>query len=394
MGNKKRIWVAAVLIIAAVITVCAVLPLKSAADHALRISGLLQPWLSGNNQTMHLAASARINGVPLETESDISLVTEDGISFLVLERQGTAVYVADNVLFLENGKAFKLGDKLQTRTASYEKLLPCIGALYDTLRITVRETQEETAYSVTVTGAQVDTLLSAASLGEASAGIEKLELCLTERNGELARILFTGSGNFQGTTVSLKVTLSGFRVLGDCPIPEAVKQGAATVDPDGLFSLSEDLYRLVLALAPFGDGKSIDADLHLRGDCGLIQLDTRLRLSDLQTGANGQLDPEKLRTLPEMLGWLCMEGEIRCTQSDGAFLYTLALDEQSMQELSRMILPEIRQYGVDLTEGSLCVVLENNAITSMELSIGGKISVLSVKVPASIAAVFTFHYEP
>jgi hypothetical protein len=343
---------------------------------------------------MHLAASARINGVPLETESDISLVTEDGISFLVLERQGTAVYVADNVLFLENGKAFKLGDKLQTRTASYEKLLPCIGALYDTLRITVRETQEETAYSVTVTGAQVDTLLSAASLGEASAGIEKLELCLTERNGELARILFTGSGNFQGTSVSLNVTLSGFRVLGDCPIPEAVKQGAATVDPDGLFSLSEDLYRLVLALAPFGDGKSIDADLHLRGDCGLIQLDTRLRLSDLQTGANGQLDPEKLRTLPEMLGWLCMEGEIRCTQSDGAFLYTLALDEQSMQELSRMILPEIRQYGVDLTEGSLCVVLENNAITSMELSIGGKISVLSVKVPASIAAVFTFHYEP
>ena len=390
MGNKKRIWVAAVLIIAAVITVCAVLPLKSAADHALRISGLLQPWLSGNNQTMHLAASARINGVPLETESDISLVTEDGISFLVLERQGTAVYVADNVLFLENGKAFKLGDKLQTRTASYEKLLPCIGALYDTLRITVRETQEETAYSVTVTGAQVDTLLSAASLGEASAGIEKLELCLTERNGELARILFTGSGNFQGTSVSLNVTLSGFRVLGDCPIPEAVKQGVATVDPDGLFSLSEDLYRLVLALAPFGDGKSIDADLHLRGDCGLIQLDTRLRLSDLQTGANGQLDPEKLRTLPEMLGWLCMEGDLTCSRNGDSYSYELALDQTSMKELSRMILPELAQYGGDLTEGNVSIILQDNAITSMYVSIKGEMRVLFAQIPVTVGAEFIF----
>lgn len=390
--SKKTILIilSITLLVAGIIAVCAGLYLKSTAGHARRISELLQPMMGAKNQTMHVALSAEINGEPLELESDLYLVTEDGISYLAVEQNGFTVYVADNVLFLENGKAFKIGNRLQKQMTSYEDLLPHIGVLYDVLKITAAQTENETAYSITVTGERMDTLLAVISPGEALpvSGIEKLKLCLTERNGNVERIVFSGNGALEEMAVSLNVTLSGFRMLasGDYPIPAEVKQSAATVDPDALFSLTEDMYRLVLALGAFEDQQSMDGTLVLSVDCSLLQLDTQMRLSDLQTNANSQIDPEKLRALPEMLVWLCMEGDIRCDRKDTAFIYTLTLDDQAMQDLAQMILPELRQFGDNLTEGSASIVLENNGITNMSVTIEGKISAWIAQIPIAVRA--------
>ena len=396
MKNKK--WVLTILgimlFIVVIAAVCIGLRAAPTVNHALRISELLQPVLDTENQTMHIAASAEFGGRTLAVESDVYLVTADGLSFLSIAQNGTAVYVADHVLFLENGKAFQIGDQLQAQAASYKDLLPHIGALYEALKITAEEAENETAYSITVTGEQVDTLLAAASLGETLPvnGIEKLNVCLTERNEKLERITFSGNGTLDGTSVSLNVTLSGFRVLaaGDYPIPENVKQSAATVDANELFSITEDLYRLALALTPFADMESIDGTLALTVDCGLLQVDTDLKLSDLKTTSGSQLDPEKLQALSEMLGCLCMEGDISCTPKGNAYVYALELDQQGMQDLSQMILPELSQYSGNLTAGSATVILEDSTITSMNVSIEGKISALIAQIPITVGAEFTF----
>ena len=396
MKNKK--WVLTILgiilLVVVIAAVCIGLRAAPTVNHALRISELLQPVLDAENQTMHIAVSAEFGGRMLALDSGVYLVAEDGLSYLCIEQNGTAVYVADNVLFLENGKAFKIGDQLQAQAASYKDLLPHIGALYEALKITAEEAENETTYSITVTGELVDTLLAAASLGEPLPvnGIERLNVCLTEKNEKLDRITFSGKGTLDGTSVSLNVTLSGFRILaaGDYPIPENVKQNAATVDPNELFSLTEDLYRLVMALAPFADMESIDGTLALSVDCGLLQLDTDLKLSDLKTTSGSQLDPEKLQALPEMLGWLCMEGDISCTPNGDAYVYALELDQQGMKQLSQMILPELSQYSGNLTEGSVTVILEDNTITSMNVSIEGKISALIAQIPITVGAEFTF----
>lgn len=394
--SKKTILIVLGVVLLAVVVgvLCVGLHVAPTVNHALRISELLQPVLDAKNQMMHIALSAALDGKPLALESDVYLVTEDGLSYLSIEQNGTAVYVADNVLFLENGKAFRIGDQLQAQVASYQDLLPHIGALYEALQITAEETESETAYSITVTGEQVDTLLAAASLGEALPvnGIEKLNVCLTERNEKLERITFSGNGTLDAASIALEVTLSGFRVLaaGDYPVPENVKQSAATVDPEALFSLTEDLYRLVLALAPFADMESIDGTLALRVDCGLLQVDTDMKLSDLKTTSGSQLDPEKLQKLPEMLGWLCTEGDISCTPKGDAYVYALELDQQGMQQLSQMILPELAQYGGDLTQGSISIILDAGKLTSMNVSIEGKISALITQIPITVGAEFIF----
>ena len=242
--SKKTILIVlcVVLLTVGIGALCIGLQVVPTVNHALRISELLQPVIDAENQTMHIAVSAEFGGKVLAMESDVYLVTEDGTDYLVLEQNSNAVYISGNVLFLENGKAFKLSDKMQPRTASYKELLPYIGSLYEALKITAEETNSEITYSVTVTGEQAKTLLEAASLGEALPveGVEKLKLQVTERNGKLDQISFFGSGNADGAAAQLHVTLSGFRILaaGDYPIPDAVKQAAATVDPEVLFSLT------------------------------------------------------------------------------------------------------------------------------------------------------------
>lgn len=394
--SKKTILtvLGVILFLCVAVVLCIGLRVAPTVNHALRISELMQPVLDAENQMMHIDLSTEMGGNAFDLGSDIFLVSEGGVPYLAVERNGTTIYVTDNVLLLENGKAFKIGDTMQSQMESYEDLLPQIRALYEVLKITAEETDSATAYSITVTGEQVNTLLAAASFGEALPveGIEKLNLCLTERNGKLDQISFSGNGELEGTSVMLHVTLSGFRILssGDYPIPEAVRQSAATVNPDELFSVTEDLYRLVLAFAPFADMKSIDGTLDLAVDCGLLQLDSRIELSDLKTTSNSQIDPEKLQALPEMLVWLCMEGEIACTQSGDSYVYTLALDQASMKDLSRMILPELAQHSGALTEGSASIILDDGKIMSMNVSIEGKISALIAQIPIAVGAEFTF----
>ena len=396
MKNKKLLLILSGIVIAGILAgiLFAGFRMASAVNHGRRIAELLQPVLEAENQRMHIGISAELDGKPLDLESDVFLVTEAGRSYLAVEQNQFAVFVTDNVLFLENGKAFRLGGKMQAHMTSYEELLSRIGGLYSALQIREAQTDEGTVYEITVTEDRMDALLAVVFPGDnlPLEGIRSLELSLTEKNGKLETIQFFGSGDTDGTSTGLHVILSGFRILapGDYPIPEAVKESAAAVDPNELFSLTEDLYRLVRALAPFGDRESIEGTLRLAVDCGPLQLDTEIRLSDLKPSATGKIDPGQLRALPEMLGFLCMEGDLRCTREGDAYVYGLELDQQDMENLSQMILPELGQYGSSLTGGTVTVILENDEVTSMGVSIGGSINAVILQIPIAVNAEFAF----
>ena len=143
--SKKTVLIVlcVVLLTVGIGALCIGLQVAPTVNHALRIAELLQPVIDAENQAMHIAVSAEFGGNDLSAESDIYLVREDDAPYLVLEQNGNSVYISDNVLFLENGKAFKIGDKLQKQTASYERLLAHIGVLYETLKITAEETDSE-----------------------------------------------------------------------------------------------------------------------------------------------------------------------------------------------------------------------------------------------------------
>lgn len=61
-----------------------------------------------------------------------------------------------------------------------------------------------------------------------------------------------------------------------------------------------------------------------------------------------------------------------------------------MQQLPRMILPELDQHSGNLTEGTVAILLEENTVTSMEVFIEGNISALITHIPIMVNARFLF----
>ena len=208
MKRSKKILliIACVVLLAFVIGVaCVGMKIIPTVNHALRISSLLQPVIEAPNQSMHISVSAKTPDETVALDTDVYMVAEENIRYLVLEQKDLSLYLADNMLFLENGKAFRLGEKMQAQAVSYEKLLHQIGALFEILKITAEETENTAAYEITITGNQVDALLAAVSLGETlpEKAIQKMKLCLTEKNEKLEQISFSGTGVLDGNEIQL-----------------------------------------------------------------------------------------------------------------------------------------------------------------------------------------------
>ena len=389
MKSKKLLMImAAVVLVLAVGIDLVAGRLLPTVNHGLRIAQLLQPILESQNQGMHMKISAQIDRKTIQLDSQVYRTTDEGTQYLVLEQQGNAVFISNNVLFLENGKAFALGASVAVRLDGYDQLLTQIGALYGLLDITAVQTDTQTTYTIAVTGEQLDALLDAISQELPKGSVQKGTLVLTEENDQLASIKVSAIGSVSGAQVALDVTLSDFRTE-QYPIPAAVKQQAATVVPEELFSLTEDLYRLVVALAPLAD-QVPDGTVELAVNCGPLQLETQKRLSDLNNSSMTQVDPEMLRAMPAMLGWMCMEGDLRCAENADGYLYELVLDRAAMQDLVRRMIPEVASYVDFLTEGKVQIQLQSGALDSMEVSVTGKIPALITQIPVSIRIGFSF----
>jgi hypothetical protein len=85
-----------------------------------------------------------------------------------------------------------------------------------------------------------------------------------------------------------------------------------------------------------------------------------------------------------------MEGDISCRAEGDAYVYSLVLDKEAMQRLAEMILPELGQYGGNLTEGNVGIILEDGRISSMNVSIAGEISLLITQIPITVEVSFFF----
>lgn len=422
--EKKKWKIAIGVLLAIVVLIMIVFIADFCAGYLSRlkigkeIADVLQPVLTEENKSMHLHVGADINGESLLFDSDIYMVKEDEVSYFVMEQMDVPVYIVENLLFLENGHAFKLAEEMEMEMPEpdYKNLFLQIAAVYEVFDFTCVKTDLETAYAVEVTGEQVQKLLEAlgpvenvlsADAGDKTTGngvistqtaidfsmIEILNLEMIARNDSLYEIKMTGNAVVDGSEVAVEIILSQFQVLeaGAYEIPKVVQQAVATVDESTLFNLTEDLYRLFLAFDKLAKQESVDGTVTLHANCGMINFENTYNLSEFQTDSEVSSDTEKLQdieNLPEMIGLLCMESEIRSEETSQGNVYSLRLDETSMQKISEMVVPELVDYVIDFKEGNVEILLGDEAILSMSISINGSIRVLFSDVPAEVGVEF------
>lgn len=396
MKNKKKLYmilgIAGILLLGVVIFLAVTVFPKF--QTAKEITNALQPVLEAENQSMNLDITADLNGELFALDSDIYSVKDKDTKYLILELEGHPLYIVENVLFLENGKAFKIADEMQSQVEEYENLLPQIMAVYEIFEVTKTKTDIETSYEVTVTGEQVENLLEAAMLTEYTElqAIESLQVKLVTKEEQLDRVELSGNANVESTSVQMAVTISEFQILqaGEYVIPDLITESVQTVDKDSLFNLTKDLYRLMMALEPFSDMDKINGTVALTVDCGLIQMDTEMNLSDLKTENTEITNAVDVKQLPEMIALLCLEGDISCTEDGDAYVYKLVLDADFMERLAETIAPELVNYVISFTEGSAELTLEGEGITSMKIVVKGNVNVLFTEIPMEVGAEFIF----
>lgn len=400
--NKKKwyiiIGVIVAIVAAVVIYVCATyLPRLQVGKE---ISDLLQPLLTEENQSMHMDVTTDLAGESMNLYSDIYLVKDEETKYVVMEQYDFPIYIADNVLYLENGHAFKMTKEMQMQSVNYDDLFLQLAAAYEVFDITCVKTDLETGYAVNVTGEQVQELLrmvvpvsqeSEDGENEILSYIENLNVQLIAKGDKLDRIEMSGKADVNGTVVQVEVSLSDFRVLeaGDYVIPDLIKEAVQAVDKDTLFNLTEDLYRCIVAFQKLSNQEN-DGTVTLSANCGIINFNHIYDLKDLATKEIDSMDTEAVENLPAMIGFLCMEGEISCTEVNTGYEYKLVLDKESMQKIAETVVPELVNYVVTMTDGMVVVMLENDSITSIEISIEGSINVLFTEVPAKVGAVFKY----
>lgn len=115
MKNKTVKYVGIVIAIVlllgiGVIVVKAIFP---TINTTLEITNALEPFLNAKSKAMHLAIDAEIEGKSTQLDLDVNSITEDSTDYLVVKHENAVFYVVDDMLLLENGKAFLISDKEQ-----------------------------------------------------------------------------------------------------------------------------------------------------------------------------------------------------------------------------------------------------------------------------------------
>lgn len=428
MKKKWKIVIGVLLIMLAALVVYFSIGHVSRLKIGKEIGDLLQPILTEENKSMHLQIEADVNGESFELGSDIHMVKDNETSYVVMEQMDVPIYIVDNLLFFENGHAFKLAEEVEIPEQNYKNLFLQIAAAYEMFDFTCVKTDLQACYSVQVTGEQVQKLLDAAiptksilqeesaehigsetvlsgegtvdtDSGKISAQtaidfrmIETLQLELVAQNDSLYEIKMSGNAVLDTSEVSVEIVLSQFQILeaGAYKIPEAVQQAVATVDESTLFNLTEDLYQLLVAFDKLAKQPLQDGNVTLNADCGIIHFENTYKLNELKSMDVESVDKEGIENLPSMIGFLCMEGEIRSVETEQGKAYSLTLNQENMEKISEMVVPELVNYVVTFSEGSVEIVLENKRIATMSISIEGSIKVFFTDVPAEVGVKFTF----
>ena len=395
MTKKKwKIVIGILLMIVAVIVGYFCVGIFSRLKVGKEITNLLQPMLTEENKSMHLHIAADVNEESFLLDSDIYMVNEDDRSYVVMEQMNVPIYFTENLLFFENGHAFKLSEEVEKPELDYKNLFLQIAAVYEVFDFTCEKTDLQTSYAANVTGEQVQKLLETVMPTNdiSMDGVESLNVELVAQNEQLYEVKMTGSAVLDNSAVSIEIILSQFQILeaGSYEIPEAVKQAVETVDESTLFNLTEDIYRLFLAFDKFTKQENLDGTVKLEVNCGLIHLANTYALSELGSNKIESVDEKGIENLPALIGVLCMESEIRSIENEQGHAYTLTLDETAMQKISEMVVPELVNYVIDFKAGKAEVVLAEENISTIKIEINGSIKVLFSDVPAEVRVEFTF----
>ena len=369
---------------------------------------ILKAYAEKEELSMELQAEAIINekGYPITASLDRTMLDDKRVT--VISESGRILCYSDGVVFLENGDAYQIG----TAFPDYSRLLEQTMALYKHVDIE----ENDGTYSITAEKGDARAILellipSAASL---LSDTDSLKVDLITDDGELERIEFTGSGKLNDGE-ALKIMDSTRTV----EIPETVSEAIRSGEYETMEALSDDLYRLANGWQDLMSADPLGAELILSADCGPLVLNESLELyrwdfgeeeifsvqengyalyftddticdskgNSIPTASAANIDAARLLDIAYTA---CMNASADSTVKGSQYIYTLSLNEEGMEAVAYAIAPEAEKLNISFASGSIQVIILDERIESVEITVSGSVQIVLSSADVSIGAKLEF----
>ena len=412
--RRKRLFMALIVLAAALAAGAAVFFATGLKDDAAAYA-LLRRYIGKNELTAGLSVDIRLGDSRHHMDTTITKTQVEGKSVTCAEQYGATVYYCGGLLYLENGQAIEAGEL----APNYPELLGGVFTLYKSSKITVFENQGQRIYRVSVDGDAARPILESLlpSALNYLTWVDLLDVSLVEYDGELSELIFDAGGTFTDsgeTPVEVSAVLTAREDSGEKEIPSRVRDRIA--EGDAAQAIAGDaVFRLLESWIGLNARDPLTADVSLSADCGPLVLNEDMVWTRTHTGGvdvnsirkNGRtyyfstgdvydesgnkdsgagtelFSPEDLLTLAYRL---CVSGEVRSTENDGVYTYSLTLDGDGMADVAHAILPDTEELDLNFQSGSVQITVTDVGMEDIRFSCAGSVKLMVVDVPVSLRA--------
>lgn len=347
--------------------------------------------LAKENQTMRLDLSTEIGSNHMEFDTKVYVLKEGDTSVFALEEGGHTIYLSEEAIYLENGKAFHIGEAKSNATSLLEQVIK----LFEATQITRTTEQDKVIYSISTTGEdakKVLAILVPATEGQL-ASAQTTQIRIIASDGMLQRVEIEGNATLKDameTSIEISAKLFDFSTLKqEYEIPQAVINAINNTESTSLEIMGEDFYRLLFAWMEFNKEEQ-NGIVVLNVDCGPIHFEKEHDWAKIRQNADDISNITDINSVLDLVYQICMDGKFSCEKLGDSSIFQIVLKEDAIQHLSQTIAPQIQTQVVNLTKGTLEVVVEGNKIVSITIAIDGTVMVLFSEVDASIGTEFLF----
>ena len=412
--RRRRRFLPILITILVLLGAAAAFFLRSDFKKDLEAYRLVEARIKEDPMTMDVTVDASYGKISLSADASVARTKTDDATVTCIDRDGAALYYANGVIYLENGKSYAVGGAFP----NYSELMDETAELCRTLTVTKSVDGQEKRYTFTAEGDDASTLLRLLTSDEIAdaAALSTIRVELTAESGELMDVQFTAenSGDLQ-MNASAHFTDALAPVIPD-DVLTAIRSGG---DDDASSStLTDDALRL---LGAWGEltADDLSADIALSADCGPIVLSSTLQYdrSSIDGQSYGSIQKNSLAvyfsgskicdadgnsvdtasqqlvdasTLIDLCYQSILSGSAGCEKVSDGYLYGLSLDSDAMSELAAAIAPDIKSQDVTFSSGRISVrVSEQGELQSVNVSCSGALHLILSDAPASLSAVIT-----
>ena len=410
--RRKRRWLPILITVLVLLAAAAVFFLNSDVKKDLEAYHLIEARMKQDPLSMDLAVDASYGKRNIQADAAVTCTKVDDTTLTCINRDGAALYYANGVIYLANGRAYPIAPAYP----DYSSLLDQTAELCRSLTIEKSVDGKEKIYTLTAEGedaAALLHLLASDDIADAAA-LTSLRVELIAESGELMELRFRSEG-----AGDLRVEASVlFRDSASVPvIPEEVRSAMRSSSTEVSGTLTDDTLRLLQALSALYGQDTLSADIALSADCGPIMLSDTLQydrhdydgqsiscirkntlafyFSDgvICDESGNKLDSADLVDSAQLIDLSCellMNGTAACTETENGRSYSLTLDEDGMAALSAAIAPGIKTQNVSFTSGRIeALVGADGALRSISISCSGALHLILTDAPAAVSAVIT-----